>query len=305
LQPKCCRSKSTIPIVSSYQQVYHNFLLCQHLLKKNDKPCYYTLKRLAAHAPKPLRNPPIGCLSKWMTVTCEYTRISLGVPYFDQVQRHCAHRNHKLKSNVYLVNFSLIYLPMAECYNSIHQRSKMFDTAVADVLFYSYIYLSIATGCSLKTTAPTYPFKRAALHSGYLGLLLICGVIELKLTGLLLASTESQSFNHCGQYEVNLHSPNHLLCSIELPLRYYLSVGSLMSKFQSVFDKLLLCKQMQILCFQRIHLFFYDFAFCSVICFLPFYHKRTVLLAILFNGEFFGYVVCAKCIQCKCQYDCC
>ena len=30
-----------------------------------------------------------------------------------------------------------------------------------------------------------------------------------------------------------------------------------------------------------------------------------VLLAILFNGEFFGYVVCAKCIQCKCQYDCC
>ena len=106
----------------------------------------------------------------------------------------------------------------------------MFDTAVADVLFYSYIYLSIATGCSLKTTAPTYPFKRAALHSGYLGLLLICGVIELRLTGLLLASTESQSFNHCGQYEVNLHSPNHLLCSIELPLRYTLSVGSLMSK---------------------------------------------------------------------------
>jgi hypothetical protein len=59
-----------------------------------------------------------------MTVTCEYTRISLGVPYFNQVQRHCAHRNHKLKSNVYLVNFSLIYLLMAECYNSIHQRSN-------------------------------------------------------------------------------------------------------------------------------------------------------------------------------------
>lgn len=138
----------------------------------------------------------------------------------------------------------------------------MFDTAVADVLFYSYIYLrhlggfmgifnpqiisrtqplvivsDLAklkplplSGCSLKTTAPTYPFKRAALHSGYLGLLLICGVNELRLTGLLLASTESQSFNHCGQYEVNLHSPNHLLCSIELPLRYYLSVGSLVSK---------------------------------------------------------------------------
>jgi hypothetical protein len=139
---------------------------------------------------------------------------------------------------------------------------KIFDTAVADVLFYSYIYLrhlggfmgifnpqiisrtqplvivsDLAklkplplSGCSLKTTAPTYPFKRAALHSGYLGLLLICGVIKLRLTGLLLASTESQSFNHCGQYEVNLHSPNHLLCSIELPLRYYLSVGSLVSK---------------------------------------------------------------------------
>ena len=59
-----------------------------------------------------------------MIVTCEYTRISLGVPYFDQVQRHCAHRNHKLKSNVYLVNFSLIYLLMAECYNSIPPTIK-------------------------------------------------------------------------------------------------------------------------------------------------------------------------------------
>ena len=53
--------------------------------------------------------------------------------------------------------------------------TNCFDTAVAAVLFYPYIYLSIATGCPLKTTAPTYPFKRAALHSGYLGLLLICG----------------------------------------------------------------------------------------------------------------------------------
>ena len=42
------------------------------------------------------------------------------VPYFGQVQRHCAHRNHKLKSNVYLVNFSLLYLLMVACYNSIH-----------------------------------------------------------------------------------------------------------------------------------------------------------------------------------------
>ena len=53
-----------------------------------------------------------------MTTTCEYTRISLSVPYFNQVQRHCAHRNHKLKSNVYLVNFSLLYLLMVACYNS-------------------------------------------------------------------------------------------------------------------------------------------------------------------------------------------
>ncbi len=36
-------------------------------------------------------------------------------------------------------------------------------------------------------------------------------LVELRLTGLLLASTELQSFNHCGQYEVNLHSPK-LLC---------------------------------------------------------------------------------------------
>ena len=142
----------------------------------------------------------------------------------------------------------------------------MFDTAVADVLFYSYIYLrhlggfmgifnpqiisrtqplvivsDLAklkplplSGCSLKTTAPTYPFKRAALHSGYLGLLLICGVNELRLTGLLLASTESQSFNHCGQYEVNLHSPNHLLCSIELPLVFVTRPGQQPSKPTSV-----------------------------------------------------------------------
>ncbi len=36
-------------------------------------------------------------------------------------------------------------------------------------------------------------------------------LVELRLTGLLLASTELQSFNHCGQYEVNLHSTK-LLC---------------------------------------------------------------------------------------------
>ena len=60
-----------------------------------------------------------------MTVTCEYTRISLGVPYFGKVQCHCAHRNHKLKSNVYLVNFNLLYLLMVACYNSIHQQSNL------------------------------------------------------------------------------------------------------------------------------------------------------------------------------------
>jgi hypothetical protein len=75
-----------------------------------------------------------------MIVTCEYTRISLVVPYFDQVQRHCAHRNHKLKSNVYLVNFSLIYLLMAECYNSIHQRSNL--KLIPDTLAVLWAYLT-------------------------------------------------------------------------------------------------------------------------------------------------------------------
>jgi len=75
-----------------------------------------------------------------------------------------------------------------------------------------YYWLFVKNNCSNLT------LQRAALHSGYLGLLLICGFNGLRLTGLLLASTELQSFNRCGQFEVNLCPPNHLLCSSELPL---------------------------------------------------------------------------------------
>jgi len=67
--------------------------------------------------------------------------------------------------------------------------------AVAEVLFYVYIYLSLATGRPLKATAPTFSLQRSALTFETLGLLLPCGVNE---------------HDAC--------SPNRLLCRLELPL---------------------------------------------------------------------------------------
>ena len=66
------------------------------------------------------------------------------------------------------------------------------------------IYQWIVTHCPLFLGSPDW--NRMAT------------LVELRLTGQLLASTELQSFNHCGQYEVNLHSPK-LLCRQSFSLR--------------------------------------------------------------------------------------
>lgn len=53
---------------------------------------------------------------------------------------------------------------------------------LAAVLVYLYIFLSLATGPPLRGTAPTFPLQRPALAFGTLGLLLICGANEPRLS---------------------------------------------------------------------------------------------------------------------------
>jgi hypothetical protein len=80
---------------------------------------------------------------------------------------------------------------------------------LAAVLVYLYIFLSLSTGPPLKGTAPTFPLQWPALAFGTLGLLLICGINETRFRLSLLAILRVVPKNV---------SPNHLLCSGELPL---------------------------------------------------------------------------------------
>ena len=56
-----------------------------------------------------------------------------------------------------------------------------FVAAIAAILFYFYIFLSLATGPPLKGTASTMTLQREALPFVLFELLLICGVNEPKL----------------------------------------------------------------------------------------------------------------------------